>query len=956
MAENRQPSLDPERQLIINSLFSDGVEDPLSPTHSSGTESLITYCKVSEDTGGGGNSPTVDRPFGIGKTNSRVDVKIRYLLVTIVSKNGKVQKVQLHKAKKNPNDTFSIGRTWQLEQVRKIESVDNVTFVITISKPYCWSTDTQGEKDVFLSQLLKTFRKHTKKSPKLINFDNEILTEMKSPSTPTKPIIQNETDSYNVAASLQERLANANKSSSSLRSLNQRNGRSTPNLSSGAQGSDTNSVHHHAEDDELKEEELSLINVGELLNDFDWKGSGNAAALEERLLNELAALEAANIHAMVESDDRIHSVIEQIDNAITELDNMDQWLSLYTAELNSMGDDIHHIESQNRGLQVQTANQKALLSELDRLIQSITLPEQVIQILFKESMDTVQGVQNIEHVAAQIKRVLETPFDESTRQMMAIKEKLETYNLHCKNFCSRFYEYMRMMFQFQAETLISDKSRGPRHNSLTIQDHESIVENLSKYRGLSLWMKEMDPKRHLEIQSLYVISKEPIYKKETKEYLSQIRHLLSKRELVEEATYVFSAALNQSGRASLSYNYANWLTSESTKPPWEFKDGGGGKLPPEEAFDHSLQTIIPLVVNEQNFIFDFFHLKKYAETKKEDRNIEDVRMQKKFTEHMDKLFSFLPEELSSFADYGCKHDNIQVIGMIVSLEKYMHANEKIGQDYAVRMLQQVRLHCLSKFEVFINDQLKAIEETKVTSKKRKGIVVFMRIFPRFVERIEHSMSESEKLEMRSIVNRAYERIVKTMFECVEAIAKDADSPVDDKEQLNAHIMTLENMHYFYSEIRSRRINILEPFMRYAKGSYDKHMEAYAKAMVRRPFGKLLEFFEGIESLLRTNTAPEEVGFRIQFNKAALKKVISQYPGKEIKKGLDSLYKRVEKHFKEEEGGRLLQVVWHAIEEEVIRNHERFTLIINKCYPNANITLEFSMDDLLGYFSEIARSH
>lgn len=37
----------------------------------------------------------------------------------------------------------------------------------------------------------------------------------------------------------------------------------------------------------------------------------------------------------------------------------------------SMGDeDIHHIESQNRGLQVQTANQKALLSELDRLIVS----------------------------------------------------------------------------------------------------------------------------------------------------------------------------------------------------------------------------------------------------------------------------------------------------------------------------------------------------------------------------------------------------------------------------------------------------------------------------------------------------------------------------------------------------------------------------------------------------------
>ncbi len=37
---------------------------------------------------------------------------------------------------------------------------------------------------------------------------------------------------------------------------------------------------------------LSLINVEELLNDFNWREAGNAAALEERLLNELAALEA----------------------------------------------------------------------------------------------------------------------------------------------------------------------------------------------------------------------------------------------------------------------------------------------------------------------------------------------------------------------------------------------------------------------------------------------------------------------------------------------------------------------------------------------------------------------------------------------------------------------------------------------------------------------------------------
>src|SRR6185437_11526844 len=109
---------------------------------------------------------------------------------------------------------------------------------------------------------------------------------------------------------------------------------------------------------------ISLANVEELLNDFDWKEAGNAAALEERLLDELAALESvslnqlrgesqaksknvfsnasylnflfvqANIHAMVESDDRLNSVIRQLDKAISELDNMDSMLTLYTTELN----------------------------------------------------------------------------------------------------------------------------------------------------------------------------------------------------------------------------------------------------------------------------------------------------------------------------------------------------------------------------------------------------------------------------------------------------------------------------------------------------------------------------------------------------------------------------------------------------------------------------------------------
>ena len=52
---------------------------------------------------------------------------------------------------------------------------------------------------------------------------------------------------------------------------------------------------------------------------------------------------------------------------------------------------------------------------------------------------------------------------------------------------------------------MTDKGRVPRHNNLVIQSHQEIEEHLLKYRGLSLWVKQMDPRRHAEIQTVCYI-------------------------------------------------------------------------------------------------------------------------------------------------------------------------------------------------------------------------------------------------------------------------------------------------------------------------------------------------------------------------------------------------------------------------------------------------------------------
>lgn len=68
--------------------------------------------------------------------------------------------------------------------------------------------------------------------------------------------------------------------------------------------------------------------------------------------------------------------------------------------------------------------------------------------------------------------------------------------------------------------------------------------------------------------------------------------------------------------------------------------------------------------------------------------------------------------------------------------------------------------------------------------------------------------------------------------------------------------------------------------------------------------------------------------------------------------MEQLYKRVDKHFSEEEG--LLQVVWRGIQEEFIQQHEKMEDLIQKCYPDARVHLEFTIQDLLNMMSELAR--
>jgi hypothetical protein len=63
---------------------------------------------------------------------------------------------------------------------------------------------------------------------------------------------------------------------------------------------------------------------------------------------------------------------------------------------------------------------------------------------------------------------------------------------------------------------------------------------------------------------------------------------------------------------------------------------------------------------------------------------------------------------------------------------------------------------------------------------------------------------------------------------------------------------------------------------------------------------------------------------------------------------------MEKHLGKE--SQLLQVVWHEAQLEFINQLKHYQTLIGRCYPNSRTNLEFSIEDVLGYFSAIAQKH
>lgn len=748
------------------------------------------------------------------------------------------------------------------------------------------------------------------------------------------------------------------------------------------------------------------------------KGQGTADVIEASLLSELEALDSANIHSILNRDDRLTSVLDHVDAALAQLDSIDSLVASFKLSLNSRAEDIGFIESQNRGLQVMNANWRALQREIEQLSQTVNVPQHEVDSLLAVDYDVLGAIDEKEGAAASLyKAILQaktSQMEENERNvgMAATTERLGEYSSISNAFASKMLQHLSGLFIQLARSLVSDPSRKamlqPPAPRLTT--HDMIEAALGSYCGLLLYIKEVEPKTFERIAAAYLTSAGERYKEECARFVGAWRLQLRRVGDEEDAMTLFAAAAAAEPTTGLGRS----VTVRKLAQPGSSKKGrqaaSEGDTDGAQAFHNVLTNILPVVIHESLFLSDFLHLNSngltfadymdietYFRRRAADLYSEDTKERRgglrEMKGAMELVFGFLAGDMESFSDEINKRDRVAIVGIMAALDAALQEAPS-SNEYLQRMLVKLHTKSNAALDRFFAEQIKAVHTSaskahgslsatssgfRGKSRGRGGLIQPVRVLPHFIQRVELQLANASHLGIRGVVDAFYSRLETAVMDSLLSLKIDTASAAQDEDKgaMNHQVLLIENSHHLVqgaSKLLSRA-PVVGNLVARAEKMYEDSLNHYIHFVLRRPLAKMMDFGDGIDSL-RSTTPAAEVSLHSAYSKQSFRKLVKEYTSKDVRKQVDALWRRVLKHFDEDENEgftltnrpsatgdtlvsgpaaeederrRVVTKVWRRCEQDFVREFERMARIQAECYKGAGATLEVQTGEVARLF-------
>uniref|UniRef100_A0A8C5ENK4 Exocyst complex component 1 n=1 Tax=Gouania willdenowi TaxID=441366 RepID=A0A8C5ENK4_GOUWI len=629
------------------------------------------------------------------------------------------------------------------------------------------------------------------------------------------------------------------------------------------------------------------------------------------------------------------------------------------------------IESMMEMCEYAVSNAEAFAEKLFKELQVLDgnymdLSKGQIRALQEGDLTSPKGIEACINASEALLQCMNVALRPGHEKLMAVKQQQQLFVDLRDTFARRLTNHLNNLFVHQGYDQSSTLSQ--HQTELVLPKHSPLHRDLLRYAKLMDWLKNTHREKYDGLSRTYVDYMSRLYEREIKDFFEIAKIKMAGTS--KEAKGKFGLH-GSSGKLTGSTSSLNKLTVQGSNSrrsqSSSLLDMGNmsasdldvaDRTKFDKIFEQVLSELEPLCLAEQDFLSKFFKLQQHMtvpETEELDGSTPS-KLPPPQTEHrhslkdmvrhmMNKIFQSIETELNSLIALGDKIDSFHSLYMLVKMSHHVWTAENVDPaSFLSTTLGNVLVTVKRNFDKCISGQIRQMEEVKISKKSKVGILSFVTGFEEFAELAETIFRNAER---RGDLDKAYVKLIRAVFMNVEKVASESQKTPRD-------VVMMENFHHIFSTLSRLKISCLDAERREAKHKYTDHLQSYVINSLGQPLEKLNHFFEGVEARVAQGIREEEVSYQLAFNKQELRKVIKEYPGKEVKKGLDNLYKKVDKHLCEEES--LLQVVWHSMQDEFIRQYKHFEDLIGRCYPGSGITMEFTIQDMLEYFSSIAQSH
>uniref|UniRef100_A0A5B7AQT3 Putative Exocyst complex component sec3A isoform 1 n=1 Tax=Davidia involucrata TaxID=16924 RepID=A0A5B7AQT3_DAVIN len=665
-------------------------------------------------------------------------------------------------------------------------------------------------------------------------------------------------------------------------------------------------------------------------------GIGEAEAFSERLKRELQALEAANVHAILENEPLIDEVLQGLESATNCVEDMDEWLGIFNVKLRHMREDIESIETRNNKLEMQSVNNKALIEELDKLLERLRVPSEYAACLTGGLFDEARMLQNIEACEwlTGALRGLEVPnLDPSYANIRAVKEKRAELEKLKSTFVRRASEFLRNYFASLVDFMISDKSYFSQRGQLKRPDHADLRYKCRTYARLLQHLKNLDKNCLGPLRKAYCSSLNLLLRREAREFANELR-------ASTKASRNPTVWLEGSTGSSQSVNNADTSTVS-------------------EAYAKMLTIFIPLLVDESSFFAHFMCFEVPAlvppggvangnksGTVDDDANDDDLGIMDidendsktgknsadlgALNESLQDLLDGIQEDFYAVVDWAYKIDPLRCISMHGITERYISGQKADAAGFVRILLDDLESRISTQFSRFVDEACHQIERNE-RNVRQMGVLSYIPRFATLATRMEQYIQG----QSRDLVDQAYTKFVSIMFVTLENIAK-----TDPKY---ADILLLENYAAFQNSLYdlANVVPTLAKFYHQASENYELACTRHISMIIYYQFERLFQFARRIEDLMYTIT-PEEIPFQLGLSKMDLRKVVkSSLSG--VDKSISAMYKKLQKNLTSEE---LLPSLWDKCKKDFLDKYDSFAQLVAKIYPTETIPSVAEMRELL----------